>query len=114
EALLTAILVAAIVVGIHTVGAVPMVPLLITHAAACRQCTNRLTVLAVLAALLGAVSGAAGALPSATTTDLPTGPLIVLVATGIFLVSLPARALRTRLGARREVSARRAKGVGVR
>ncbi|HLV03386.1 iron chelate uptake ABC transporter family permease subunit [uncultured Georgenia sp.] len=114
EALLTALLVVAIVVGIQTVGVVLIAALLITPAAAARQWTDRLAVMVVLAALLGAVSGAVGALLSATTTDLPTGPLIVLVATGIFLVSLPARALRTRLGARREVSARRAKGVGVR
>jgi len=102
EGLLTALLVAAIVVGIQTVGVVLVAALLITPAAAARQWTDRLAVMVALAAVLGAVSGATGAVLSATTTDLPTGPLVVLVATGIFLVSLPARRVRAALpGARR-------------
>ncbi|WP_324653490.1 metal ABC transporter permease [Georgenia sp. H159] len=104
EALLTVLLVVAIVVGIQTVGVVLVAALLITPAAAARQWTDRLAVMVVLAATLGAVSGGLGAVLSATTTDLPTGPLVVLVATAIFLLSLPARRLRTavreRLGPR--------------
>lgn len=96
EALLTVLLVVAIVVGIQTVGVVLVAALLITPAAAARQWTDRLAVMIVLAALLGAVSGAVGAVLSATATDLPTGPLVVLVATAIFLLSLPARRLRSR------------------
>ncbi|QDB79732.1 metal ABC transporter permease [Georgenia sp. 311] len=94
EALLTGLLVLAIVVGIQTVGVVLVAALLITPAAAARQWTDRLPVMLVLAAVLGAVSGASGAVLSATTTDLPTGPLVVLVATGLLLLSLPARRLR--------------------
>ena len=96
EALLTALLVLAIVVGIQTVGVVLVAALLITPAAAARQWTDRLSVMLVLAAVLGAVSGAGGAVLSATAADLPTGPLVVLVATGLLLASLPVRRLRRR------------------
>lgn len=104
EALLTVLLVVAIVVGIQTVGVVLVAALLITPAAAARQWTDRLAVMIVLAALIGALSGATGAVLSATTTDLPTGPLVVLVATAVLVLSLPARRLRARAGARRTVA----------
>ena len=100
ELLMTALLVLAIVVGIQTVGVVLMAALLITPAAAARQWTDRLAVMVVLAGVIGAVSGVTGAVVSATTANLPTGPLIVLVATAIFLVSLPTGHLRRRLLAR--------------
>src|SRR5699024_6254422 len=108
EALLTVLLVVAIVVGIQTVGVVLVAALLITPAAAARQWTDRLAVMIVLAALLGALSGVTGAVLSATTTDLPTGPLVVLVATALLLVSLPARRVRARRRARRAVGGGRA------
>lgn len=100
EALLTVLLVVAIVVGIQTVGVVLVAALLITPAAAARQWTDRLAVMIVLAALIGALSGAVGAVLSATAADLPTGPLVVLVATAVLVLSLPARRLRARRGTR--------------
>ena len=42
----------------------------------------------LLSALFGAFSGISGALVSASGSNLPTGPLIVLVATGILVLSL--------------------------
>ena len=108
EALLTVLLVVAIVVGIQTVGVVLVAALLITPAATARQWTDRLGRMILLAAVLGAVSGGTGAVLSATATDLPTGPLIVLVATLLFVLSLPARRLRGRdVSSRREPSPRR-------
>jgi len=50
----------------------------------------------VLSAAIGAGSGGAGALISATTRGLATGPVVVLIATGVVLVSLliaPGRGL---------------------
>lgn len=85
---LTALIVAAIVVGIQAVGVVLMAAMLITPAVAARQWTERLGVMLVVSGLFGAASGVAGALLSASGQNLPTGPLIVLVATGILLVSL--------------------------
>lgn len=84
----TALLVVAIVIGIQTVGVVLMAAFLITPAAAARQWTNRLGVTVWLAGVIGAASGVVGALISASGPDLPTGPVVVLVATAAFGVSL--------------------------
>jgi len=86
--LLTALIVVAVVVGIQAVGVVLMAAMLITPAAAARQWTDRLSVMVSLSAALGAASGVCGALISASGSNLPTGPLIVLVATGVLVVSL--------------------------
>jgi manganese/zinc/iron transport system permease protein len=86
--LLTALIVVAVVVGIQAVGVVLMAAMLITPAAAARQWTDRLSVMVPLSAAFGAASGVCGALISASGSNLPTGPLIVLVATGVLVVSL--------------------------
>ena len=86
--LLTSLIVVAVVVGIQAVGVVLMAAMLITPAAAARQWTERLSTMVLLSALFGASSGVSGALVSASGSNLPTGPLIVLVATGILLFSL--------------------------
>lgn len=86
--LLTSLIVVAVIVGIQAVGVVLMAAMLITPAAAARQWTDRLSAMMVLAAFFGASSGVAGALISVTGYSLPTGPLIVLSATALLLVSL--------------------------
>jgi manganese/zinc/iron transport system permease protein len=86
--LLTALIVVAVVVGIQAVGVVLMAAMLITPAAAARQWTDRLSAMVPLSAAFGAASGVCGALISASGSNLPTGPLIVLVATGVLVVSL--------------------------
>lgn len=86
--LLTALIVVAVVVGIQAVGVVLMAAMLITPAAAARQWTDRLSVMVGLSALFGAASGVGGALVSASGSNLPTGPLIVLAATGVLILSL--------------------------
>ncbi|AHY47506.1 ABC-type Mn2+/Zn2+ transport systems permease component [Rubrobacter radiotolerans] len=86
--LLTALIVVAIVIGIQTVGVILMAAMLITPAAAARQWTDRLSAMVLVSGLFGALSGVAGALVSASGAGLPTGPIVVLVATGIFVFSL--------------------------
>lgn len=86
--LLTALIVVAIVIGIQTVGAILMAAMLITPAAAARQWTDRLCVMVLVSASFGALSGVAGALISASGEDLPTGPIVVLFATALLLLSL--------------------------
>jgi manganese/zinc/iron transport system permease protein len=88
EFLLTTLLVVVVVVGLQTVGVVLIVATLITPAAAARQWTERLSVMLVLAASIGGASGAAGALLSASVPNLPTGPVIVLSASAVLIVSL--------------------------
>lgn len=86
--ILTTLIVVAVVIGLQAVGVVLMAAMLITPAAAARQWTDRLSIMIGLAALFGATSGVAGAILSATAANLPTGPLIILAATAILLLSL--------------------------
>ncbi|MGF1473538.1 MAG: metal ABC transporter permease [Rubrobacteraceae bacterium] len=86
--LLTALIVLAIVIGIQTVGVILMAAMLITPAAAARQWTDKLSVMVLISALFGSASGVGGALVSAAGENLPTGPLVVLFATALLIVSL--------------------------
>jgi manganese/zinc/iron transport system permease protein len=88
DTLLTALIVVSIVIGLQTVGVVLMSALLVAPAAAARQWTDQLGVMVALAAAFGAVSGLSGALVSASATQLPTGPVIVLLVSAIVLLSM--------------------------
>jgi len=79
EVAMTALLVIAVVVGIRTVGAILMVGLLIAPVVIARQLVGTLPRVLALAGVTGATVGASGALLSQS-TELPTGPVIVLVA----------------------------------
>ncbi|MDQ2669232.1 MAG: metal ABC transporter permease, partial [Gemmatimonadota bacterium] len=81
EVLLTTVLVVAIVVGLQTVGVVLMSAMVVAPAVAARQWTDALGRMVLLSAGFGALSGVTGAMASATTTGVPTGPAIVLAAT---------------------------------
>jgi manganese/zinc/iron transport system permease protein len=96
EAALTVMVALAIVVGLQMVGVVLMVAMLIAPAAAARQWTRSLGGMVLLSAGFGAVAGVAGALVSATARGLPTGPVVVLVASvlaGLSLLLAPGRGL---------------------
>lgn len=88
EGLMTLLLVVVVVVGLQTVGVVLIVATVVTPAAAARQWTDRLGVMLLLAAAIGSGAGVAGALLSASVARLPTGPVIVLAATAVLVVSL--------------------------
>jgi manganese/zinc/iron transport system permease protein len=88
EFALTVLIAVAVVIGLQLVGVILMVALVIAPAAAARQWARRLEGMVVLAAVFGAVSGVAGALISAAVRGLATGPVIVLVASALVLVSL--------------------------
>lgn len=90
DGVLTALIVLAVVIGLQAAGVVLTAALLVTPAVAARYWTRRLPVMLVLSGLFGAASGAAGTVASAVGPRLPTGPLIVLAATALFLVSLVA------------------------
>lgn len=109
DILLTTLLVIAIVIGLQTVGVVLMSAMIVAPAAAARQWTDRLGLMVVLSAALGAGGGLAGTLISSTMPRMPTGPAIVLVMSGIALVSFllaPNRGLVW--GRLREITQRRA------
>jgi manganese/zinc/iron transport system permease protein len=103
----------SVVIGIRSVGVVLMSAMLIAPAAAARQYTNRFSTLLKLAALFGMVSAYLGNYLSVEWTrlltkdnpsvrlSLPTGPMIVMVASTLCLISLfisPKRGFMRRLG----------------
>ncbi|MFD0714714.1 metal ABC transporter permease [Paenibacillus sp. GCM10027626] len=90
DQLIMFLLVVAVVVGIQAVGVVLMAALLITPAVSARYWTEKLGLMVVLAGLFGALSGLFGTFISANGNNLPTGPLTVLVATAIFVISVIA------------------------
>lgn len=86
--LLTSLIVVAVVIGLQTVGVVLMAAMLIAPAAAARQWTNRLGAMVLLSASFGALSGVVGAMISVSARRLPTGPMVILVATAIVVTSI--------------------------
>lgn len=99
DGLLLLLIVLAVVVGLQAVGVVLMAAMLITPAAAARLWTDRLDRMVWLAGAFGAAAGALGTVLSAVELRMPTGPLIVLSATAVFVVSLflaPRRGLVAR------------------
>ena len=112
ETLTFILIVLAVVVGIRSVGVVLMSAMLISPAVAARQFTNKLSRMFLLAGMFGIMSGFFGNYLSieasvymkkmysdASRLTLPTGPMIVLVASFLCLISLffaPKRGLLTR------------------
>jgi len=90
DLLLMGLLVLAVMVGLQAVGVVLMAAMLITPAAAARFWTNRLNGMAIAAAIFGGISGVAGTFVSALAPRVPTGPVMVLTATFLFVVSAVA------------------------
>ncbi len=85
---LTTLLVIAIVIGLQTVGVVLMSAMIIAPAVAARQWTDNLGVMVLVSMATGALCGVGGALLSTSTSNLPTGPTIVVCASGVVVVSM--------------------------
>ncbi|MFD1408123.1 iron chelate uptake ABC transporter family permease subunit [Kroppenstedtia eburnea] len=88
DTVLMIMLVVAVVIGLQAAGVVLVVALIITPAAAARYWTERLDVMLALSAVLGGLSGALGTVLSSLSFHLPTGPLIVMAATFVFVISM--------------------------
>ncbi len=101
ELVLTTLIAMTVVIGLQLVGVILMTAMLIAPAAAARQWSNSLATMVSVAAGFAVLSGVTGALISASTRGLATGPVIVLSASVIFIVSLmlaPGRGLLWELG----------------
>ncbi|HEX2506090.1 MAG TPA: iron chelate uptake ABC transporter family permease subunit [Gaiellaceae bacterium] len=99
DILLTGLLVVAIVIGLQAVGVVLMTAMVVAPAAAARQWTDALGPMMLIAAGFGALGGVTGAVLSAQTARLPTGPTIVVCLTvlvGVSLLFAPRRGLVAR------------------
>lgn len=88
DAVLSTLIVVAIVLGLQLAGVILMVGMLIAPAVAARQWTHKLGHMVVLSAVFGAFAGATGAIISAIDVNLPTGPLIIIVAFCVVFVSI--------------------------
>jgi len=88
SAILSGLLVLAVMIGLQTVGVILMVALLIAPAVAARQWVNTLLGMVILAGAFGMAAGVTGAVASSTFDRLPTGPMIVIAASVIVAVSL--------------------------
>ena len=87
EGILLAAVLAVTVVGLKIVGLILVVALLIIPPVAARFWSANVTHVLWISGLVGALSGYIGASLSAGAPDLPTGPLIVLCAFGLFAAS---------------------------
>ncbi len=88
QTMLTTMIVFSIMIGLQTVGVVLMSAMLIAPAAAARQWTNNLASIVLLSGVFGIASSIGGTLISSQISHMPTGPVIVVVASCIVLVSL--------------------------
>lgn len=101
--LLMGLLAATVVAALRSVGVIMSVAMLITPAAIAYQLTNRLGIMLAISAAAGALSASAG-MVLAFLFNVPPGPAMVLVAAGLFAVTMAfapeygiiAKALRRR------------------
>jgi len=99
DLLLMSLIVLTVMVGLQAVGVILVAAMLITPAVSARFWTNNLLKMVFISSLVGGLSGAMGAWISAMAPRIPTGPVMVLVATGAFVVSAfvaPQRGLISR------------------
>lgn len=105
DLILMALIVLTVMVGLQAVGVVLIAAMLITPAVAARFWTVRLHRLVLLSALIGGLAGASGTFLSSQAPRVPTGPVMVLMATGFFVLSAifgPQRGLLQRFRRQRD------------
>jgi len=83
--LLNTLVILVVVSGIQSVGVILMSALLIAPGVAARLWSDKLKHIVIIAALFGALSGMFGTIYG---TSVPTGPVIVIFASGIVIISL--------------------------
>lgn len=83
-----ALVMAVTVIGLKVVGLILIVALLIIPPVTARFWSEQSHRVVLLASVFGAISGYLGASLSAAYSGLPTGALIVLVAAGLFVISI--------------------------
>ncbi|MEL7025974.1 MAG: metal ABC transporter permease [Pseudomonadota bacterium] len=84
---LMGLVMAVTVVGLKIVGLILIVALLIIPPVAARFWSNQANIVILISGAIGGISGWVGAALSASADNLPTGPLIVLVAFALFALS---------------------------
>jgi len=96
DLIMMGLVLAVTVVGLKVVGLIMIVALLIIPSVTARLWSDRADHVVIMAGALGGVAAWLGAALSASAPDLPTGPLIVLTAFALFVLSMlvaPSRGL---------------------
>ncbi len=88
DLVLMALVVIITIIGLQAVGLVLMIALLVIPAAAARFWTHDLKKMTLISAGIGGAGGLLGAAVSALLRNLPSGPMIVLVCSSLFFVSM--------------------------
>jgi manganese/zinc/iron transport system permease protein len=88
ELVLTMITILTIIIGLQTVGAVLISSLLIAPATAAAQWTKKLHLMILLSAFCSCIATITGTLISSSMPHLPTGPIIIVIATLCTLLSI--------------------------
>jgi len=99
DVLLMGLIVLTVMVGLQAVGVVLIAAMLITPAVAARFWSERLGTMVLVSTAFGGASGVVGTFISSLAPRIPTGPVMVLVATFFFVVSAlvaPRRGLISR------------------
>ncbi len=112
DLILMGLIVLTVMVGLQAVGLILIAAMLITPAAAARYWSDNLNRVLVLSVVFGALSGIVGTIVSSLAPRIPTGPVMVVCATGIFALSstfAPERGILARW--RRVLSNRRRESI---
>ena len=88
EILISVLIVITVIIGIQAAGVILISAMIISPAVAARQWTNRLSIMVILSGIFGGIAGLTGTLISITESNLPTGPVIVLVISLIVVFSI--------------------------
>lgn len=88
DMMLMGLVVIVTIIGLQAVGLILMISLLVIPPAAARFWTEKMVNMTIVAIVLGALSGMIGSAMSAIFPNLPSGAMIVLVATAMFLFSM--------------------------
>ncbi len=107
DVILMGMIVGVVVIGLQAVGVVLMAALLIIPPVTARFWTDRIDTMILLSAIVGALSGMGGGCLSFMASKMPSGPLTVLFAAFLFLISLlvaPNRGLITKAVNRAKLS----------
>lgn len=88
DLMLIVLIAVMVVVGLPAAGAVLVTALVVIPPAVARQWTERLIPMLVIAGLVGLFSAVVGVVLSSLAVQVPTGPVVVLVATAFLIVSM--------------------------
>lgn len=88
EIFISVLLVVTVIIGIQAAGVILISAMIISPGVAARQWTDKLSIMIILSGIFGGLAGLAGTLISMTQSDLPTGPVIVVVISIIVILSI--------------------------